>query len=432
MLLRDEIVSRERYYGVYVGEVVDNVDPENWGRLKVRIEEIYGNKLETPTKEIPWASECSRSGGVFDSGSRIPYLTGSTVYIMFERGSPAHPIIMGGVTKKPVATWFYGTPHSVAKSTWSPPAEGTELPKEARDNQSVHVMWKTPKGATILVEEKDGGEFLRIIDRAGQVIEMTSPVQIGEEHTRTDKNVIDTDGMDYSKMSGPATIRIVDLAKQEIILNADSGKESVLIKSQNRDGSRVQQIHLLTEVDKEQILIEDKAGQQILMYAEGTQEFLQITDKNEQRIKMNAIPHQEYIEIVDKQDQWIKFNAIAGQEYIEIEDKTGQKIKIDPVNHKILIECAEKDEQIVTDWTVVAGENAKVTAGTLLQMLCSQVQLGIEGSVKKLCNEAFLQNFNSHTHNYTVPQHGAGTAPTGTPLQTAAIDTHTTTNTQAS
>lgn len=81
--------------GFYIGDVVFNKDPEDRGRLQVRVEEIYGTQKETADELLPWARPIMQGGGFHDGGSKLVPPIGSTVAIIFEQGSKRRPAYLG-------------------------------------------------------------------------------------------------------------------------------------------------------------------------------------------------------------------------------------------------------------------------------------------------------------------------------------------------
>lgn len=399
----------ERYYGVFVGEVVNTLDPQNYGRIQVRIFEIYGEEGETPDENIPWAYEVSKFGGSYDSGSKSPYLKGSTVLIAFEYGNPMHPFVIGGVPKKTESSWEYQGPYSNTSNIHNPPDSDTDIPKEGKSNNTRYIAWKTPKGATIIVEEDDEGEYLRIIDRAGQVIEMSSPVvKKSGGNPRGERNKIDSDGLDYSEILPPSTIRVVDLAGQEILLSSESGKELVSITSQNRDGSKKQSLVFDTTSGQENILLKDSSGQFFKLSASDNKVLLtSLGDKTE-----NITGNSTELVGIDKTITSTGKMTLAA-------------------SGAMLLSALSTFTLAVTGALVLnALAAATLTVAGVFSMLSTAIVLGVSGSEKRIVNEDFITLFNTHTHTYSPgPNPPAATTP---PLVPGVIGTHSTVNTKAS
>lgn len=74
----------------WLGEVMDNKDPETLGRIRVK---VYGKFDQLPTEALPWAHPCtgftasSKTGAGFYSVPKV----GSIVSIKFDNGNIYHP-----------------------------------------------------------------------------------------------------------------------------------------------------------------------------------------------------------------------------------------------------------------------------------------------------------------------------------------------------
>ena len=77
----------QRYPGVYRGVVVDNSDPQKSGRLRVRVPAIAG-------AADSWALPCLPFAGAA-AGLGQPPQIGRGVWVAFEGGDPASPVLLG-------------------------------------------------------------------------------------------------------------------------------------------------------------------------------------------------------------------------------------------------------------------------------------------------------------------------------------------------
>ena len=89
----------DRYYGVYRGLVIDIDDPEDRGRVRVKIPSI-GHVEDSDVPLNIWALPCGQGLSVGDSGEQhgftyVPML-GDQLWIMFEKGLTSNPIYIGG------------------------------------------------------------------------------------------------------------------------------------------------------------------------------------------------------------------------------------------------------------------------------------------------------------------------------------------------
>lgn len=179
--------------GLYRGRVEYNKDPYKIGRVRVRIPTLHGvpgtaNALEF--NELPWASPCTPFACGVDYGTFVVPEVGSYVWIMFEAGDTSRPVYIGSMhatdsqhaypmgtmdaSKDPCSKRYVES-----KGEWVRPAGRNEVPQEAiGDNEEtpVSVLYKSPKGATMEIDEEDEKESMSFIDRIGQVLTFLSPV----------------------------------------------------------------------------------------------------------------------------------------------------------------------------------------------------------------------------------------------------------------
>jgi len=79
-----------RYLGKYTGFVSDNSDPENRGRLRVKVPSVLG-----PDVISGWALPCAPFGGQAGQGFFFVPEVGAGVWVEFEGGDPDYPIWSG-------------------------------------------------------------------------------------------------------------------------------------------------------------------------------------------------------------------------------------------------------------------------------------------------------------------------------------------------
>jgi len=88
-----------RYYGIYRGKVIDNVDPENRGRCRIIIPSI-GHQTEADVPADIYAIPCMTGLSVGNSrqvhGCFFPPDIGDEVFVTFESGLTNNPVFMGG------------------------------------------------------------------------------------------------------------------------------------------------------------------------------------------------------------------------------------------------------------------------------------------------------------------------------------------------
>ncbi len=150
MIQTDDILARlierveGRYYGKYRGQVTDNDDPDNLGRIKAKVPRLLGDE------EIGWALPAFAYGGASEQGLFAVPDTGAGVWIEFEGGDLSYPIWSG--------TWY----------------TSDAIPESARPGKKV---LKTKSGHKIVLD--DDRESLEITDSNGNSI-ATHPLVFGD------------------------------------------------------------------------------------------------------------------------------------------------------------------------------------------------------------------------------------------------------------
>ena len=143
----NNIVQRldRKFYGKYRGFVVDNVDPGQLGRLKLRVPSVLGNEVVSG-----WALPCASYGGDANQGFFFIPEVGAGVWVEFEEGDLEFPIWVG--------------------TFWSKPGGESELPKSndptgseqgSVQNPPTRKIIKTKAGHTIQFEDADGEEMVK-------------------------------------------------------------------------------------------------------------------------------------------------------------------------------------------------------------------------------------------------------------------------------
>jgi hypothetical protein len=116
-----------RYWGKYRGTVVENIDPEQIGRVLVMVPDVLGITPST------WAMPCVPAAGV-ESGVFVVPAIGANVWVEFEQGDPDYPIWVGG---------FWGLVADVPVFATAPPA----IPP------GVNICLQTPLQNMVLVSD---------------------------------------------------------------------------------------------------------------------------------------------------------------------------------------------------------------------------------------------------------------------------------------
>jgi uncharacterized protein involved in type VI secretion and phage assembly len=145
MTRTEEILARlverieGRYFGKYRGQVTDNNDPDDLGRIKANVPRVLGDV------ETGWALPAFIYGGATEQGFFAVPDVGAGVWIEFEGGDLSYPIWTG--------TWF----------------TSGDIPESAKPQQKV---LKTKSGHKVVFDD-DGGT-VEITDSNGNSIKMDS------------------------------------------------------------------------------------------------------------------------------------------------------------------------------------------------------------------------------------------------------------------
>jgi hypothetical protein len=141
------------YYSRYRGFVYSNQDPDGYGRLQVNVPEVYGDGVIKT-----WAWPASNFAGNGYGAQCLPQKN-DLIWVSFEKGNPRKPI------------WHYGYFTKGAK------------PDDLKDTS---LFWfRTPKGLTILVDDKNG--TITLFKKDGTI----EPMLLGNQWETLMKNLTD-------------------------------------------------------------------------------------------------------------------------------------------------------------------------------------------------------------------------------------------------
>jgi len=136
-----------KYFGVYRGTVVNNIDPLQPGRIMVIVPDV-GSVIPST-----WAMPCVPFAGKQAGAFMVPQI-GSGVFIQFEAGDPDRPVWMGGwwgdAAEVPALALagVPGDPNIVLQTTLQNAVVVSDLP-----GPTGGIMLKSTTGATIIVND---------------------------------------------------------------------------------------------------------------------------------------------------------------------------------------------------------------------------------------------------------------------------------------
>jgi uncharacterized protein involved in type VI secretion and phage assembly len=140
VLLQPGSSRTDRIYGVVVGIVTNNDDPDGLGRVRVRFPWL------SDSDESQWARTTALMAGQ-DRGVYFVPEVDDEVLVAFEHGDLRFPYVLG-------ALW----------NGQDPPPESAAL----SNGQVVKRVIKTRAGHIIRLDDTDGGEKIEIIDKSGK------------------------------------------------------------------------------------------------------------------------------------------------------------------------------------------------------------------------------------------------------------------------
>jgi hypothetical protein len=145
--------SATRYYGKYRGLVLENIDPEQKGRVVAQVADVLG---ETPSS---WAMPCVPAAGI-QAGCFIVPPIGSQVWVEFEHGDPDYPIWTGG---------FWGLAADVPVFATAPPAipPGQNIVLQTSGQNMLLLSDSAPSPATGGIVLKSASGAMIVVNETG-------------------------------------------------------------------------------------------------------------------------------------------------------------------------------------------------------------------------------------------------------------------------
>jgi uncharacterized protein involved in type VI secretion and phage assembly len=155
--------STPRYYGKYRGTVIENIDPEQIGRIIVMVPDVLGIAPSS------WAMPCVPAAGI-QSGVFVMPPIASSVWVEFEQGNPDYPIWTGG---------FWGLVADVPIFATAPPAipPGQNIVLQTTGQNMIMVSDAPPSPATggIVLKSVVNETGIYISNGQGAMITLVGP-----------------------------------------------------------------------------------------------------------------------------------------------------------------------------------------------------------------------------------------------------------------
>jgi hypothetical protein len=178
-----------RYYGKYRAFVVDNADPEDRGRLRLKVPSVLNEEVISG-----WALPCVPYGGAANQGFFFIPEVDAGVWVEFEGGNLDYPVWVGT---------YWGKPGGESEAP--KPNDGTGAEEGSVQNPPTRKIIKSLKGHTIQLEDADDEEMILITmivkDKPSNVIVLDSQ---GIKITDTNENVLTMSdkGVNITDMTG--------------------------------------------------------------------------------------------------------------------------------------------------------------------------------------------------------------------------------------
>lgn len=398
--------------GVYPGVVEATTDPKMLGRCRVRIHAVDGDETCAPVKSLPWAMPC------FPAFMFNPPQVGDAVWVMFQAGDRKYPVYLGWFPSTPVVAQqrqrhpglgplsYSGsgdpqeltTPRNPVDNDipdagdepfgdniegYETPAGVCETPPEVRKGRSWDPntrIFKTWRGHTIEFSDHPEGEYLKIIDRSGQMILFDCAVAM--EHDQN--NVTPRGGS-------------IENCVVKGIGEADKGVNN----------GRTQLPVDVMKDKKAFMRFTDLFGQYFEMWSE----------KDKSRIRLQSSRHKD-----DDQtpNHYIQISSEVNNEFIVLETREGHFIKLDETNNTIMLQHRNGNVIVLSiDEILLRHKNGHEQTFT-----ADSIEIASDVVNKRLLwLENMMAKFNTHTHVYT-PGSGSPvpTAPPNAPSLLTVAD----------
>ena len=135
------MTAGEKFFAKYRGVVRDNADPDQRGRVKLVVSDVYDNQ------ETGWAEPCVPYAGNGVGLFAVPPV-GANVWVEFERGEIAHPIWSG-------CFWAQGEA-PINPEISNPAIPGTKVFKTDVGTITLGTLGRREEGTGIKIETSNG------------------------------------------------------------------------------------------------------------------------------------------------------------------------------------------------------------------------------------------------------------------------------------
>lgn len=213
--------------GIYRARVESNQDPLQIGRVQIRVPMLHGFPGSgIPNSSLPWAYPSTMSAG-YGYGTFIVPEVGEYVFVIFEDSDKSKPVYIGSSFGSGASSpKLYGSADGTG--VWSSDVGVNEVPVSARRVEPTRkIIYKSPKGASVEIDEENGNEQIAITDALGQMLKFESHLTKGAVHKRYDGDMDDLG--DVSEYTSGARIVLKGVGKQNVEMCSGNGESTLNI-----------------------------------------------------------------------------------------------------------------------------------------------------------------------------------------------------------
>jgi uncharacterized protein involved in type VI secretion and phage assembly len=156
---------RSKFYGKYRGFVVDNADPDQRARLRLKVPSVLGDET------TGWALPCTPFGGLPDQGFFAVPEVDAQVWVEFEEGDVSRPIWTGTFWQK-----------------------AGDAPAEAALDPPTTRLLKTVAGHLLQFDDKEGEERFFLSHPKGAQVEIDKEGTVAVTDAKGAKLTLDAAG----------------------------------------------------------------------------------------------------------------------------------------------------------------------------------------------------------------------------------------------
>jgi uncharacterized protein involved in type VI secretion and phage assembly len=172
--------AQEKIWGKYRGTVQDRDDPEQLGRLRLRVPSLLGDAV------TGWAWPVAPYAGAGHGFFFVPQV-GDLVWVEFAEGELDQPLWTGG--------------------SWAKPDGKLETPEEAQGSYPHQHVLRTPSGHVILLDDTSGKE--KIVVRAKEGCEIVIDPGASTITVKAGTVVVQSDGGQAQELATKSFVKNV-------------------------------------------------------------------------------------------------------------------------------------------------------------------------------------------------------------------------------